>query len=85
MVSKTDTCKVADLEFDGIGRRYEDFVHQGSCTDSRERIRAITIASFFWMKLLLSRLMGVSAPSLHTESTDSLIYIYGSYIYLYLH
>ena len=24
--------KVADLEFDGIGRRYDDFVHQRSCT-----------------------------------------------------
>ena len=24
--------KVADLEFVGFGRRYEDFVHQGSCT-----------------------------------------------------
>ena len=29
MASKTNTCKVADLEFDGIGRRYEDFMHQG--------------------------------------------------------
>ena len=32
MASKTNTCKVADLEFDGFGRRYVDFVHQGSCT-----------------------------------------------------
>ena len=32
VVSKTNTCKVADLKFDDFGRRYEDFVHQGSCT-----------------------------------------------------
>ena len=32
MVTKTNTCKVTDLEFDGIGRRYEDFVNQGLCT-----------------------------------------------------
>ena len=28
--------------------------------------------------------MGVSAPSLHRESTDSLIYIYIIYVYLYI-
>ena len=32
MVSETNTYKVADLEFDGIRRRYDDFVHQRSCT-----------------------------------------------------
>ena len=26
MASKTNTCKVTDLEFDGIGGRYEDFI-----------------------------------------------------------
>ena len=50
MASKTNTCKVADLEFESIGRRYEDFVHQGSRTlqynDPHERIRAITNANF---------------------------------------
>ena len=50
MASKTNTCKVADLEFDGIGRRYEDLhikdhVRSG-INDSCERIRAITNASF---------------------------------------
>ena len=28
----TLTCKVADLEFDGFGKRYEDFMHQELCT-----------------------------------------------------
>ena len=31
-MSNTSTCKVAALEFDRIWRRYEDIVHQGSCT-----------------------------------------------------
>ena len=47
MASKT----IIDLEFDGIGRRYEDFVHQesricSSINGFRERIRVITNASF---------------------------------------
>ena len=50
MTSKTNTCKVADLEFDSIGRRYEDLCIKdpvcSSINDFRERIRAITNASF---------------------------------------
>ena len=40
MASKTE---VAHLEFDGLGRRYEEFVHQGSCT---ALARVITNPSF---------------------------------------
>ena len=50
MASKTNTCKVADLEFDGFVRRYVDFAIKdhvrSSINDFRERIRAITNPSF---------------------------------------
>ena len=47
MEFKTNVSKLANLEFDDCGRRYEDFVHQGSyvgsyINDFRERNRAIT-------------------------------------------
>ena len=71
MASKTNTCKVADLEFDGFGRRYEDFMHQGSCTLLYKRLKhphSGVLSCYFCMGL-----MGVSTPSLHIESTDSMI------------
>ena len=48
MASKTNTCKVADPEFDSFWRKYKDFVHQvrSSVNDSHERIRTIINPSF---------------------------------------
>ena len=47
MASKTNTCKFADLEFDGFEKILciKDHVHS-SINNFRERIRAITNPSF---------------------------------------